>query len=369
MGKYIKELYYITHIDSVLSILQRGILSRRIIEKQNVEFTPVYAEDIVSRRSGKQVATGKTLWDYANLYFQARNPMLYRVIHEISLEQIVVLGIRRDIMNTRGTFVTNGNAASSPTIITPYARQTKILTEIADNIQREWWSEEDGSKRTVMAEFLVPEGIPSEYVTTIYTPSIDTCVKIRDEIRRDDVNICPAPDMFFSQQQTLTVSVNCVGVMGEGLASRAKYQFPHVYVYYQDLCKQKKLHLGRPNLYKQELSLDRQLADEPETMKNGRPETWFLLFPTKDNWRNRADIKGIEKGLQWLCDNYHKEGIKSLAMPAVGCGLGWLDWSEVGPLICSYLAQLDISVWLYLPTEKRLPDDLLRKEFLLKKID
>ena len=85
-------------------------------------------------------------------------------------------------------------------------------------------------------------------------------------------------DMFFSRLQTLTISVNCLGVMGKGLASRAKYQFPHVYVYYQDLCKQKKLHLGRPYLYKGELSLDYQLADEPSSLENGVTGTCFLLF-------------------------------------------------------------------------------------------
>jgi hypothetical protein len=113
--------------------------------------------------------------------------------------------------------------------------------------------------------------------------------------------------------------------------------------------------------------LDYELADEPATLENGVTQTWFLLFPTKDNWRNRADIKGIEKGLQWLCGNFQAEGIKSLAMPALGCGLGWLDWNAVGPLLCSYLAKLDISTWVYLPAEKEIPDDQLNAKFLLRR--
>jgi O-acetyl-ADP-ribose deacetylase (regulator of RNase III) len=173
-------------------------------------------------------------------------------------------------------------------------------------------------------------------------------------------------DMFFSKLQTQTISVNCMGVMGKGLASRARYQFPRVYVHYEDLCKQKKMRLGRPFLFKQELSLDRQLADEPNTLENGVTETWFLLFPTKDHWKNKADIKGIEKGMQWVCDNYRTEGIKSLAVPALGCGLGWLDWSAVGPLLCKYLSTLDIQTWIYLPAERELPEDQLKEEFLLR---
>lgn len=391
MGKYIKELYYITHIENVPSILKRGILCHQTIEEKNIEFTPIYDKEIVSRRAQRLVPGGKTLWDFANLYFQARNPMLYKVIHDKPLDEIVVLGIRRDIIRTKGAFVTDGNAASSPTTIVPVSRAKNLWKEIGNHTEIEWWNEADGSKRKIMAECLVPESIAPEHIQTIYTPNLSVRKKVEELIEEFNFdNVVPQGpmffqptstkiltnnlrlvkgDMFFSKLQTLTISVNCMGIMGKGLASRAKYQFPRVYVEYQDLCKQKKLRLGKPHLYKQELSLDSQLADEPTSLENGVTETWFLLFPTKDNWRNRADIVGIEKGLQWVCDNYKKEGIKSLAMPALGCGLGWLDWSSVGPLLCSYLARLDIPTWVYLPAEKEIPDDQLDAKFLLRDKD
>jgi len=172
-------------------------------------------------------------------------------------------------------------------------------------------------------------------------------------------------DMFFSRSQTVTVSVNTVGIMGKGLASRAKYQFPDVYVYYQDLCRSKKLKMGKPQLYKREVSLDYELADEPQSLPNGNAEKWFLLFPTKRHWRERADITGIEEGLKWLANNYKEEGIKSLAIPALGCGLGRLDWKDVGPLMCRYLKTLDINVAIYLPAEKKIPKELLSEDLLL----
>jgi len=385
MGKYIKELYYITHIENVPSILKRGILCHQIIEEKNIEFTPIYNKEIVSRRAQRLVPGGKTLWAFANLYFQARNPMLYKVIHDKPLDEIVVLGVRRDVIRTKGAFVTDGNAASSPTIILPVSQAKNLWEEIGNHTEIDWWNEADGSKRKIMAECLVPERIAPENIQTIYTANLKVKEKL-ESILGFDIPVVPEADMFFqptrkiqltdnlylikgdmffSKLQTLTISVNCVGVMGKGLASRAKYQFPRVYVYYQDLCKQKKLQLGKPHLYKQELSLDSQLADEPTTLENGVTETWFLLFPTKDNWRNKADIKGIEKGLQWLCDNYHAEKIKALAVPALGCGLGWLDWSSVGPLLCGYLARLNIQTWVYLPAEKEIPDDQLDAKFLL----
>ncbi|MFB0524205.1 MAG: DarT ssDNA thymidine ADP-ribosyltransferase family protein [Phycisphaerae bacterium] len=388
MAKYIKELYYITHIDNVPSIVKHGILCHQIIEEKNIEFTAIYNKEIVSRRAQREVPGGKSLWDFANLYFQARNPMLYKVIHDKPLDKIVVLGVRRDAMNLKGAFIADGNAANSPTSIIPRSKVPKeCWAEIMTNTQKEWWNQEDGSKRKIMAECLVPQRIAPEYIQTIYTPNL----KVKEKLERIsglDIPVVPEAnmffqptrkiqlidnlylirgDMFFSKLQTLTVSVNCVGVMGKGLASRAKYQFPRVYVYYQDLCRERKLRLGRPYVYKQELSLDYELADEPTSLENGVTETWFLLFPTKDNWRNRADIGGIGKGLQWICDNYEAEGIKSLAIPALGCGLGWLDWSTVGPLLCSYLARLSIQTWVYLPVEKEIPEDQLDAKFLLSR--
>ena len=173
-------------------------------------------------------------------------------------------------------------------------------------------------------------------------------------------------DMFFSKLQTITVSVNCVGVMGKGIASRAKYQFPDVYVRYQDLCRSRQIKYGKPFLYKRESSFTSELADEPETMVNGMQTKWFLLFPTKDHWRNDSSLEGIEAGLQWIVKNYKKKEIESLALPALGCGLGKLEWKEVGPIMCKYLSQLEIPVQIYLPLEKKIPEEYLTKFHCLK---
>jgi hypothetical protein len=123
--------------------------------------------------------------------------------------------------------------------------------------------------------------------------------------------------------------------------------------------------MGSPYIYKRESSFYHQLADESSHSPNNNSETWFLLFPTKNHWRDKADLPGIEKGLQWLQSNYQKEGIKSLAMPALGCGLGKLDWKEVGPLLCKYLVNFNIPVVIYLPAEKKIPAEFLTPKFLL----
>ena len=173
--------------------------------------------------------------------------------------------------------------------------------------------------------------------------------------------------MFFSRMQTLTISVNCVGVMGAGLASRAKWQFPRLYVEYQKMCKERKLDLGRPQIVRMEKSLSETLLDDVGALNGTLPGTWFLLFPTKRHFRQKASMHGIKKGLEYVVTHYEEWGIESLAVPALGCGLGWLSWAHVGPLICSILQKLHIPVEVYLPLEspRSIPDEQMSPEFLL----
>jgi len=383
---HIDGLYYITHVDNVPSILKRGILSHERVEKEEIEYTPIYDRGIVLKRGSKLTPDGRTLWSFANLFFQPRNPMLYRVICERSADEIAVLAVRPVILNRRDIFISTGNAAHSQSSILPRDEGLKAIPEIREDLDRIWWSPLDGSKRRIMAECLVPDEVPPELIQAIYVPSHEASARMKEMLQQPSIQIVPEPrtffkpriattltpnltlvegDMFFSRLHTLTVSVNCVGVMGKGLASTAKYRFPDVYVRYQDLCRERKLRMGKPYLYKRETSFDYDLADEPLTLSRANSETWFLLFPTKRHWREWADIRGIEKGLRWLEDNYKTQGIQSLAIPALGCGLGRLKWRDVGPLLCKYLSTLKTKVWLYLPAEKEVPAEFLSKNFLL----
>jgi hypothetical protein len=153
--------------------------------------------------------------------------------------------------------------------------------------------------------------------------------------------------------------------MGKGLASRTKYQFPDVYVTYQDACRQKTLRVDKPFLYKREVHIAEELADEPGSLPANGSQKWFLLFATKRHWRDDSRLDDIEAGLHWVKSNYKAQKIKSLAMPALGCGLGGLSWQVVGPLMCHYLAELDIPVRIYLPRETTIPEDQLQAQFLL----
>lgn len=387
LAREYRGLFYITHVDNLGSILERGILSHERMDREQIPFTHIYDENIVAGRRDRKTPNGESLWSFANLYFQPRNAMLYRVLLERSSEEIAILCVRPDIQNRKDIYIAVGGAGSPRSPILPRDSGLKALPKIKRFIDREWWSEVDDSKRMSMAECLVPDSVSPDFIISVYVANNGVRQKLLRDIRQvDDIKIIADPytffepklqsqltehlslvkgDMFFSRMHTLTISVNCVGVMGKGVASRAKYLFPSAYVYYQDLCRSRKLQLGKPYLYKRENSVEIQLADEPFSLRQANSETWYLLFPTKHHWRNRADLTGIRQGLQWIQENYQKEGIQSLALPALGCGLGWLEWQEVGPVLCQYLSVLNIPVQVYLPTEKDVHEQYQTKEFLL----
>jgi len=381
----IKNFFYITHIANLHSILKEGILSHTLIEEKKIKIQKVYNKKIVEKRRQIKTPDNNNLWYFANLYFQARNPMLYKVTQEKNKNDIIVLCVNKKVLDYQGTFVSTGNAASHLSEILPANTGYEKISKA--DIERVWWKEEDGSKRTIMAECLVPQQVKAEYIHTIYTASRETTEKVKKLIRPSKIEIVYEPsifflpsrrikvveklyliegDMFFSTMQTLTISVNTVGIMGKGLASRAKYQFPDVYIVYQDVCRNKKLTMGKPYLYKRESSIDTELADEPLSLKKANKNQWFLLFPTKRHWREKSDIAGIEEGLNWILKNHKTAKMESLAIPALGCGLGLLSWKDVGPLMCQYLSKLDIPVSIYLPRGQEISNEYLSKEYLLQ---
>lgn len=385
----ITSLYYICHINNISSIIEHGVLSHNAIIKKEINFEKIYDSQIVSNRQAKRAPNNESLWGFANVYFQPRNPMLYRVLHEVKPKNVAIIGIRPQIIGQQGVFITDGNAAHSATNFYDSARGIKSIHKDWNTIRAEWWNSSDGSKRRIMAECLVPDHIPASYIHSIFVANHSIAENLRNKISSDNIQVIPEPqmffrpirrhrltaqlnlaegDMFFSTMQTLTVSVNTVGIMGKGVASRAKYQFPDVYVTYQDACRKKRLEMGKPYLYKREASLDIDLIDildHPSEIQTINDVKWFLLFPTKNHWRQNSDRDGIEKGLDWLIKNQAKNNIESLALPALGCGLGNLEWGEIGPLMCRKLIKLGIPVTIYLPRERPVEKELLTPEFLL----
>ena len=154
-------------------------------------------------------------------------------------------------------------------------------------------------------------------------------------------------DIFASKAQTLVNTVNCVGVMGKGVALGFKQRFPEMYKDYVRRCERGQVRLGQPYIYKQLV------------------EPWVLNFPTKDHWRAVSRLSDIVAGLEYLTRYYTEWGITSLAVPPLGCGNGQLDWNVVGPTLYRHFDKLDIPVEMYAPGGT--PSEQLTTEFLARK--
>lgn len=151
-------------------------------------------------------------------------------------------------------------------------------------------------------------------------------------------------DLFASRAQTLVNTVNCVGVMGKGIAAEFKRRYPAMFKDYQARCRRGEVRLGEPYLY-----VDAAGAR-------------IVNFPTKGHWRAASRIADIERGLDCLAAHASVWGITGMAMPPLGCGNGGLDWAEVGPLVWRKLHALPLDVELYAPYGT--PKAQLADEFL-----
>lgn len=151
-------------------------------------------------------------------------------------------------------------------------------------------------------------------------------------------------DLFASDAQTLVNTVNCVGVMGKGVALEFRKRFPEMYDDYVARCARHEVRLGQPYLFRH-LTLP-----------------WVLNFPTKGHWRSVTKLDDIIQGLRFLIDHYQAWGITSLAVPPLGCGNGQLEWRIVGPTLYRLLRELMIPVELYAPYGT--PHEELQSSFL-----
>jgi|SRR5882724_8835084 len=132
-------------------------------------------------------------------------------------------------------------------------------------------------------------------------------------------------DLLESDCAALVNPVNCVGVAGKGLALQFKRTFPNNDAAYRTACWQGVMRPGRVLPF--------------VTTAAGRT-LLIINFPTKRHWRDASHLADIDAGLLDLRRELEDRAIASVALPALGCGLGGLDWREVRPLIWSRLTGL-----------------------------
>ncbi|MEC4176055.1 macro domain-containing protein [Adlercreutzia sp. R21] len=138
-------------------------------------------------------------------------------------------------------------------------------------------------------------------------------------------------DMFESNASALVNTVNCVGVMGKGIASIFKRRFPENYRDYRFRCSHGMVKPGEPYIF------------------SGLIGPAVINFPTKDHWRSPSRLSYVERGLDWFADNWDSLGVDSVAFPPLGCGNGGLRWEDVGPLMYRKLKDIPLDISIYAP--------------------
>ena len=140
-------------------------------------------------------------------------------------------------------------------------------------------------------------------------------------------------DIFAQPADVLVNPVNCVGVMGRGLAAQFKRRYPAVFHAYREACRAGEVCPGRVLLLPTDSFRPRAVAQ----------------FPTKRHWREPSRIEDIDAGLRHLATTIQRLRIPSIAVPPLGCGLGGLDWHTVRPLISTRLHGLDCAIAVFEP--------------------
>jgi O-acetyl-ADP-ribose deacetylase (regulator of RNase III) len=142
-------------------------------------------------------------------------------------------------------------------------------------------------------------------------------------------------NLLNAKTEAVINTVNCVGVMGKGIALQFKQAFPANYEVYRLACEHGDVRLGHMFVF--------------DTGSMIFPR-WIINFPTKDHWKGKSKLQDIESGLRDLVRIVRDLRIRSISVPPLGCGNGGLDWSDVWPLIAQAFATLpDVDVHVYPP--------------------
>jgi len=135
--------------------------------------------------------------------------------------------------------------------------------------------------------------------------------------------------------EALVNTVNCVGVMGKGIALQFKHAFPDNFRHYERACRAHEVRLG-------------QMFTVPTDRLNN--PKYIINFPTKNHWRGKSRIEDIESGLAALVQDVERLSIRSIAIPALGCSNGGLEWADVAPrIMAAFEGVSTVKVLLYEP--------------------
>ncbi len=141
-------------------------------------------------------------------------------------------------------------------------------------------------------------------------------------------------NMFNAGLDALVNPVNCRGIHGKGLALEFKKRWPGAVQNFTEECRLGQIEPG--------FVWNEHVGGDPR---------FLLFFPTKDHWRDPSRLEYIQSGLEDLIEVVQELQITSVGIPALGCGLGGLDWKTVFPLILAAAHRMLVRVDIFEPQE------------------
>lgn len=155
-------------------------------------------------------------------------------------------------------------------------------------------------------------------------------------------------DILFADTEALVNTVNCVGVMGRGMALQFRKAYPVNFKIYEAACKRHEVLPGK------------MLVFETGLLTGPR---YIVNFPTKRHWKGKSRIEDIDAGLPALVEEIRKRDIRSVAVPPLGCGLGGLDWNDVRPRIVQAFEKLpEVRVLVFEPAGAPRPEVMVKEK-------
>jgi len=156
-------------------------------------------------------------------------------------------------------------------------------------------------------------------------------------------------DILKAKADVLVNTVNCVGVMGRGIALQFKKAFPDVFCAYAAACQRGEIKPGMVQTY------DLNRLEQPH---------YVINLPTKKHWRGKSKMEYVKTGLHALVEEIHRLDVSSVAVPPLGCGLGGLDWKDVRPLVERAFEETlpSVCVFLYEPKGAPMPAEMAKDQ-------
>lgn len=145
---------------------------------------------------------------------------------------------------------------------------------------------------------------------------------------------------FFEFDADIRINtVNCVGVMGAGVALAFKKKYPDMFKEYVQQCKSGQIRPGKPSIWHSGDMLSKGIE--------------VINFPTKNDWKKPSEYEYVESGLRWLANYLSKREGLVVTLPALGCGHGGLNWDKVKTLIEGYLSDSPHKILVFEPLSSK----------------